>query len=202
MKTLKQHINESLKIGKNLSEWSSYSCQPKTKDELIEIINKRIIKEGTECNLNDIDVSLIEDMSYLFRESKFNGDISRWNTSNAINMRYMFAESDFNGDISKWDVSNVNSMVSMFADSQFNGDISKWNTSKVETMDSMFARSKFNQDISNWDVSSVNNMCMMFYKSKFNQDISNWKINKDCKTWFMFDIKCLIKDEYKPKLPK
>ena len=43
---------------------------------------------------------------------------------------------------------------------------------------------------------------MMFYKSKFNQDISNWKINKDCKTWFMFDIKCHIKDEYKPKLPK
>ena len=35
MKTLKQHINEALKISKNLSEWSAYSCQPTTKDELI-----------------------------------------------------------------------------------------------------------------------------------------------------------------------
>ena len=178
MRTLTEHINESLKIGKNLSEWAAYSCQPKTRSELKEIIKDRISKDGPECDLNDIDVSLIDDMSYLFRESKFNGDISRWNTSNATNMRYMFAESYFNGDISRWDVSNVNSMVSMFADSQFNGDISKWNTSKVENMDSMFAR------------------------SKFNQDISNWKISKNCKTWFMFDIKCPIKDEYKPKLPR
>ena len=34
MKTLTEHINEALKIGKNLSEWSAYSCQPKTKEEL------------------------------------------------------------------------------------------------------------------------------------------------------------------------
>ena len=38
MKTLKQHIDEALKIGKNLSEWSSYSCQPKTKDEFVKFI--------------------------------------------------------------------------------------------------------------------------------------------------------------------
>ena len=95
MKTLKQHINEALKIGKNLSEWSSYSCQPTTKKELIEIIHDRIGREGPNCDLNDIDLYLIDDMSYLFRESKFNGDISRWNTSNATNMRYMFAFSEF-----------------------------------------------------------------------------------------------------------
>ena len=46
MKTLKQHINESLKIGKNLSEWSSYSCQPKTKEDLEEIIKERIFNTG------------------------------------------------------------------------------------------------------------------------------------------------------------
>ena len=38
MKTLKQHINESLKIGNNLSEWSAYSCQPKTNRKIKEII--------------------------------------------------------------------------------------------------------------------------------------------------------------------
>ena len=44
-----------IKIGKNLSEWSSYSCQPKTKKELQEIIKDRISNEGPNCDLNDID---------------------------------------------------------------------------------------------------------------------------------------------------
>ena len=78
-----------LKIGKNLFEWSSYSCQPKTNEELKEIIKTRISKEGLNCDLNDIDVSLITDMSYLFYMSKFNGDISKWITSNVENMCYV-----------------------------------------------------------------------------------------------------------------
>ena len=92
-----------IKIGKNLSKFSNYSCQPKTKEELKKIIKERIKKEGNNCNLNDIDVSLIDDMSWLF------------------------SFSDFNGDISKWDVSNVNSMYSMFDGAHFNQDISGWN---------------------------------------------------------------------------
>ena len=118
MKTLKQHINEALKIGKNLSEWSSYSCQPTTKDELIEIIRDRIRKEGYDCDLNDIDTSLITDMSYLFGQSPFNGDISKWDVSNVKNMRSMFEQSKFNGDISNWNVSNVDNMGRMFSNSK------------------------------------------------------------------------------------
>ena len=76
MKTLKEHIDEALKIGNNLSEWSAYSCQPKTRSELKEIIKDRISKEGPNCDLNDIDVSLITNMSDLFYNSEFNGDIS------------------------------------------------------------------------------------------------------------------------------
>ena len=100
-----------LKIGKNISEWSAYSCQPKTKEELKKIIKDRIEEQGTECDLNDFDVSLIEDMSYLFFGSKFDGDISKWNTRNVIDMTAMFAYSRFNGDISKWDTSNVTDMT-------------------------------------------------------------------------------------------
>ena len=75
-----------IKIGKNISEFSMYSCQPKTKKELVEIIEDRISKEGPKCDLNDIDVSLIDNMSYLFYWIKFNGDISRWNVSNVKSM--------------------------------------------------------------------------------------------------------------------
>ena len=94
MKTLKQHIDEALKIGKNLSEWSSYSCQPKTKKELEHIIEDRISKEGPNCDLNDIDVSQITDISWLFEESEFNGDISKWDVSNVKNMKGIFKKSD------------------------------------------------------------------------------------------------------------
>ena len=107
MKTLKSHIHEALKIGKNLSKFSAYSCQPKTKDELKSIIKSRITEEGPNCDLNDIDVSIITDMSWLFYYSKFNGDISRWNVSNVTNMSYMFEKSVFNGYISAWDTSKV-----------------------------------------------------------------------------------------------
>ena len=119
-----------LKIGNNLSEWSSYSCQPKTKDELKNIIKDRISKEGLNCDLNDINTSLIDDMSWLFYYSKFNGDISNWNVSNVKYMHGMFGNSNFNGDISNWNVSNARDMTGMFANSKFNQDISNWNIRK------------------------------------------------------------------------
>ena len=116
MKTLANHINEALKIGKNLSNFSIYSCKPTALHELKAIINDRISKEGPNCDLNDINTSLITNMFYLFYESKFNGDISKWNTSNVEDMCCMFGESKFDNNISKWDVSNVKNMAYMFTD--------------------------------------------------------------------------------------
>ena len=102
-----------IKIGKNISDFSTYSCQPKTNEELKEIIKYRISKEGPNCDLNDIDTSLIDDMSFLFWESSFNGDISKWDVSNIEDMCAMFFDSKFNGDISNWKINkhcNVNDM--------------------------------------------------------------------------------------------
>ena len=174
MKTLIDHINEALKIGKNLSSFSTYSCQPKTREELDDIIKERISKDGSECDLNDIDTSLITDMSRMFFRSSFNGDISKWDVSNVKNMSRMFLQSDFNGDISNWDVS------------------------KVEDMYSIFYQSKFNQDISNWNVNNVTDMSYTFALSSFNQDISKWKIRKDCDTFNIF-IGAPIEEQFKPK---
>ena len=72
MKTLKQHIFEKLKVSKE-----TYTLFPKTKDELKRIIADEILKNGNKCSLNHIDVSKITDMSSLFFNSSFNGDISQ-----------------------------------------------------------------------------------------------------------------------------
>ena len=121
MKSFKQHIFEKLRVSK-----PTYTLFPKTKDELKQMIETEIRKNGNKCSLNHIDVSRITDMADLFFGSKFNGDISDWDVSNVTNMDSMFYNSKFNGDISEWDVSSVKDMTGMFKESKFNGDISNW----------------------------------------------------------------------------
>ena len=143
MKQIKIYINEKLHVTKK----SFYTCQPKTKEELQKIIIERIKDDGNECDLNDIDVSKITDMSWLF-----NGN-THLNSGNNI-------FKNFNGDISLWNVSNVKNMSGMFNFcNQFNCDISSWNVSHVTDMSLMFNGCyKFNCDISHWNVSNVEDM--------------------------------------------
>ena len=112
MKTLQNYITEKILINKNTK--IGYNYHPKTKDELKDIIKQKIESEGNECDLNDIDTSNITDMSYLFVESDFKGDISKWDVSNVKDMKYMFEFSIFNNDISNWDVYNVTFKLDMF----------------------------------------------------------------------------------------
>ena len=129
-----------MKIGRDISGFSTYSCQPKTKDELEKIItDRRVFKDGPDCDLNDIDVSMITDMSWLFSDSDFTGDISKWDVSRAKTMYGMFYNSSFNGNINDWDVSNVLDMTSMFVLSKFNQDVSNWKINeRCATYDTFF----------------------------------------------------------------
>lgn len=61
MKQLNTYIIEKLKISKIETKY-----KPKTKEELVDLMIREIEANGLECSLNHIDVSNINDMSFLF----------------------------------------------------------------------------------------------------------------------------------------
>ena len=138
--------------------YRTHNYFPKDKEELIKIINTKIKKEGVgtvdnPLNLNDIDTSKVEDMSYLFDANlghtgykyfpniygDFYFDISKWDVGNVVNMKYMFHDSTFNRNISRWNVSNVKDMSFMFAGSSFAKNISYWKVDPDTNTSSMFS---------------------------------------------------------------
>jgi len=143
------------------------TSQPQTKKELRALIRAEMTHHGYRCDLNHIDISLITDFYYFFRNSNFDGNISKWDVSSVTAMYIMFSESTLNGDISKW-------------------DISKWNISAVIYMGCMLHGSKFNRKLSGWDVSSATDMGSMFRESEFNGDVSNWNRSSVSKDEYMF----------------
>jgi surface protein len=161
--------------------------KPKDRDELDDLVGMADVTYNGNCSLNWIDVSDFKYLNSLFYNSRFIGDISKWDVSNCEEMSSMFARSSFNGNISEWETGSCKNMSEMFQDSEFNGDISKWDVSNVRNMDGMFSRSKFNNDISNWDVSNVESMNNMFEYSKFNGDLSKWDVHNVKEMMGIFD---------------
>ena len=106
-------LNEYLTADERstITERSIDNTKPRSVKALQKIIKQRIIEQGPNCDLNDIDVSRMKSMSHLFCGdtegadkvlNSFNGDISQWDVSNVKDMGWMFCKSQFNGDISKW----------------------------------------------------------------------------------------------------
>lgn len=91
----------------------------KSKKDLKKIIHAYSVEPFWIEPLNWLDVSEVTDMSYIFDNSIYNGDISRWDVSNVSNMHAMFRKSVFNSDISEWNVSSVTDMGDMFHNTSF-----------------------------------------------------------------------------------
>ena len=156
-----------------------YTYTPKDRNELINLINV-ILKIDMKANLNWLDVSRITNMSWLFHDTCFEGDISKWDVSHVEDFTLMFSYSKFTGDISNWNVSSVTSMSGMFTNSIFNGDLSKWNVKNVKSFALMFNDSKFNNEsIINWNIGEGVDMNSMFA----NSSMSVARLTKIFKNW-------------------
>ena len=85
------------------------------KDRFLPELGTSLLRvRGFECDLNDVDVSEVQDFTGVFTVSfnrQFNGDIYQWDTSSATCMKRMFENSEFNGDISRWNTSRVQNMA-------------------------------------------------------------------------------------------
>ena len=201
MKHINDYITEKLTLSRTTVR--HYQYEPKTKEELKELIQKRIDETpiNDEIDLNDINTVHITDMSHLFYSllGRFNDkkhrefDVSEWDVSHVKYMGNMFSDCvSFNCDLSKWDTSSCTDMFAMFSYCYaFNGDVTKWKTGNVKDMSSMFLRcEEFNQDISRWDVSNVVDMKgMFFYCKEFNQNLGRWKVSK-CVTFDEMFFNC------------
>lgn len=157
----------------------------------------------------------VTNLSYVFWQSNFNGDVTRWDTSKVTTMRGAFRTAGlFNRSLATWDTSNVTTMQEMFNGATsfnkpiggwnvgkvtnfyqafdhalaFNQPIGTWNTTSATTMGYMFnTAEQFNQDLSGWNTSSVTNMSLMFYDAaKFNGAIGTWDMGNVKDMYWMF----------------
>ena len=157
------------------------------KKELQEYLRSEIEKQGENVVIQNLDVSLIEDLSKLFAgvaDGIKTLDLSGWKTSGVKNMHCMFYICDDleSINLSGWDTSNVMYMDHMFycCNNLKNLDLSGWDTSNVNNMSHMFysCRNLESLDLSGWDTSNVTDMNDMFHNCPAPYKIVDDKIVK------------------------
>ena len=144
-----------------------------TEEKLREYLKSEVEKQGENVVIRNLDVSHIEDLSWLFvgiAAGVKTLDLSGWKTSNVKDMSHMFSDCEIleSIDLSGWDTSNVNTMMYMFLGCKMlkSLDLSGWNISNVEYMNHMLANcySLKSLNLSGWDDSNVENMKTMLHK--------------------------------------
>lgn len=163
MKSLTTYINERLIINQSFKGATTITV--KSKQQLQDIIYDRLGENPEELDLNDLDVSSINDFSdifssYLFSELRKTKriHIEEWNTENATDMTDMFQM-----------CINLEEV-----------DVSNFDVSDVVTMDYMFRKCKSLKelDLTHWKVNRVRDMEKMFYDCESLEtigDVSGWR---------------------------
>ena len=79
------------------------------------------------------DTSKVKTMNGMFSDAHcFNHNINDWNVSNVENMRYMFANTPFNQPLDKWNVASLTEANQMFdSASSFTQSIESWNVTSL-----------------------------------------------------------------------
>ena len=157
----------------------------RSKEDLIKYLKYEIKKQGKNVVIQDIDVSLVEDLKGLFCAIT-NGvkslDLSGWKTSGAKDMSAMFwgCSTIESLNLSGWDTSNLKDMCYMFygCKSLKSLDLSSWDVSGVNTMEGMFyyCSNLKSLDLSGWDTSNVKNMGSLFWECPAPYEVVDNKI--------------------------
>lgn len=170
-KTVKKHDNKYI---------------PKDKGELVKFIVK-ICQESKDdiVDLNDIDLSNLTNISYLFTHNdikkaleKRNIDVSEWDVSNIVDFHNTFDNLlNFDCDLSKWDMSNARDCRAMFSNCySFTGKgLEYWDMSNVKDIAYMFDEcEKFDCDLSKWNIKNIKDYdyYRLIFGGKCNLDFS------------------------------
>ena len=161
-----------------------------SKEELDRYLKSEIEKQGKNVVIRNLDVSPIEDLSYLFNNIIIDDvktlDLSGWKTSNVKNMSKMFYNciNLESLNVSGWDTSSVEIMNGMFYKccKLKSLDLSGWKTSNIKDMSWMFYNccKLKSLDLSDWDTSNVTDMSAMFShcSNLKSLDLSGWDTSK------------------------
>jgi len=141
MKKLNQFITEKLRLGRNIQK---YNYHPKTFKELREIVYERAKTNKDDIlDLNDIDISNIDNLSYLFERVDIKAvDMNNWDVSHVKDIHGMFWCNDNIEEIyiDEWDTSNIESFYGTFYKCKKLNilDLSNWKFDKCTEFDLMF----------------------------------------------------------------
>lgn len=188
MKTIDTYISEAFRLRDD-TNIIRHKYHPETSEELRKIICKIYDEQGpgTEkrpVNLNNIDISRINNMEYVFCGSVHD---TSYNKIDKLTFEYI--------DISKWDmggVMNTSNMFSFMRKLKSVGDLSGWDMRNVLLMRSMFhtcSNLKKLVGIENWNVKNCQEFSQMFaYTPQLTDvgDISKWKVSMDAKKQDVF----------------
>ena len=184
MKSLNQYIIEKILINKS-SKFNKIKVE--SHDHLFSIIQERLNNNKLFIDLTDLDISELDDLSYIFYGLNMEVvDISGWNTSNIITMENMFSFCNKLKNIigiENLDVSKLQRANAMFywCKNLVELDLTNWNPISLENMSNMFgycSNLKIIKNIENWQLPNIKDVRQMFYKcAKLDVDLSNWDLS-------------------------